>query len=275
MVFLPEGFSLPPLPYLVGLLAAAVAVGYGLASRRPSVTARHIVAFAPWMAVGSALHVLYVVGGLPPAIAPLGGTAAVYLTIASLAGAAWLGAASVRPARRVPVAIAGSGLLVLLPVIGGALAVGADRGTLTLFWPTTIAVGSVAVTAIAWLALRQLRPTAATTTGWVGLLAVFGHTLDGVSTAIGVDILGFGERSPVSRWIMAFADRLPTAEALGSGWLFVLVKLAVAGGVVVVFADYIEEEPTEGLLLLGFIAAVGLGPGVHNLLLFAVTGGGG
>jgi len=74
---------------------------------------------------------------------------------------------------------------------------------------------------------------------------------------------------------MAFADWLPTAETLGSGWLFVVVKLAVAGGVVVLFADYIDEVPTEGLLLLGFIAAVGLGPGVHNLLLFAVTGGGG
>ncbi|MFD1641914.1 DUF63 family protein [Halohasta litorea] len=274
MVLLPEGFSLPPLPYLLGLLAAAVAVGYGLASRRPPVTARHIVGFAPWMVVGSALHVLYVVDGLPPAVAPLGGTAAVYLTVASLAGAVWLGAASVRPARQVPQAIAGSGLVVLLPVIGSALAVGADRGTLALGWPAAIAVGSVVLTGVAWVVLRQLRPAAAATTGSVGLLAVFGHALDGVSTAVGVDVLGFGERSPVSRWIMAFADRLPTAEALGSGWLFVLVKLAIVGGIVVLFADYIEEEPTEGLLLLGFIAAVGLGPGVHNLLLFAVTGGG-
>jgi uncharacterized membrane protein len=53
----------------------------------------------------------------------------------------------------------------------------------------------------------------------------------------------------------------------------VVVKLVLVGGVVVLFADYIEDEPTEGYLLLGFIAAVGLGPGVHNLLLFAVTGG--
>jgi len=90
---------------------------------------------------------------------------------------------------------------------------------------------------------------------------------------VGVDVLGFGERTPASRLIIEFADRLPTAEALGSGWLFVVVKLVLVGGVVVLFADYIEDEPTEGYLLLGFIAAVGLGPGVHNLLLFAVTGG--
>ena len=274
MVLLPEGFALPPLPYLLGLLTAAVAVGAGLSRRRPPITARHIIAFAPWMAVGSALHVLYAVNGLPQIIAPFGGTAAVYLTVAVLSGAVLLVADSIRPRRGVPLVIGGTGLVALLPVVGGALAIGAERGTLALLWPATAAVGSVVVTALAWLGLRRVRPAAAATTGAVGLLAVFGHTLDGLSTAVGVDVLGFGERTPVSRLILGFADRLPTAEALGSGWLFVLVKLVVVGGVVVLFADYIDDEPTEGYLLLGFIAAVGLGPGVHNLLLFAVTGGG-
>ena len=274
MVFLPEGFALPPLPYLVGLLAAAVAVGAGLSRRRPPITARHVIAFAPWMAVGSALHVLYIVDGLPPVIAPFGGTAAVYLTVSVLAGAVLLVADSTRSGRGVPPVIAASGLVVLVPIVWATLTTGADRGTLALVWPTIAAVGSVAVTAVAWVALRRLHPTAAATTGTVGLFAVFGHTLDGVSTAVGVDVLGFGERTPLSQVILGLAERLPTAEALGSGWLFVLVKLAVVSGVVVLFADYIDEEPTEGYLLLGFIAAVGLGPGVHNLLLFAVTGGG-
>jgi len=273
MVLLPEGFALPPWPYLLALLAAAAAVGAGLSRRRPPITARHIVAFAPWMAVGSALHVLYVVDGLPPALAPFGGTAAVYLTVSVLAGAMLLGADGTRPRRQVPSVIGASGLVVLVPVVGLALAEGVDRGTLALQWPAIAAVGSVGLTAVAWVAIRRLRPAAAATTGVVGLLAVFGHSLDGLSTAVGVDVLGFGERSPVSRAIMGIAEWLPTAEVLGVGWLFVLVKLAVIGGVVVLFADYIEETPTEGYLLLGFIAAVGLGPGVHNLLLFAVTGG--
>ena len=274
MVLLPEGFALPPLPYLLGLLTAAAAVGVGLYRRRPPVTARHVIAFAPWMAVGSALHVLYVVDGLPPAIAPFGGTAAVYLTVSVLAGAVLLVADSARPGRQVPAVIAASGLVVLVPVVAVALAEGVDRGTLALVWPAIAAVGSIVVTALAWLALRRLRPAAAATTGAVGLLAVFGHTLDGVSTAVGVDVLGFGERTPLSQVILGIAEGLPTAETLGSGWLFVLVKLAVVSGVVVLFADYIDADPTEGYLLLGFVAAVGLGPGVHNLLLFAVTGGG-
>jgi uncharacterized membrane protein len=107
----------------------------------------------------------------------------------------------------------------------------------------------------------------------VGFLAVFGHALDGVSTAVGVDLLGFGERTPLSRAIIEFAATLPTEPYLGTVWLFVLVKLAVASGVVTLFADYVREDPSEGYALLGFVAAVGLGPGVHNLLLFTVLGG--
>jgi uncharacterized membrane protein len=129
------------------------------------------------------------------------------------------------------------------------------------------------VTALAWISLRRLRPEATATAGAVGLLALFGHGLDAVSTAVGVDVLGFGERTPLSRVIMEFAAGLPTADFLGSGWLFVVIKMVLVGGIVVLFADYIEETPAEGYLLLGFIAAVGLGPGAHNLLLFAVTAG--
>jgi len=273
MVLLPEGVSLPPWPYLIGLLAAVAAVGVGLYRRQPAVTARHILGLAPWMAVGSCLHVLYVVEGLPSAVEPLAGTAAVYLTVSVLAGGIWLAVLSSRPAEQAPTVLGLTGVVVLVPVVVAALAVGADRGTLTLFWPAVGAVLTLPVTAVAWAVLRRLRPEEVAVTGSVGLLALFGHVLDAVSTTVGVDILGFGERTPLSRWILEFAAELPSAELLGTGWLFILVKLGLVGGVVVLFADMIEESPTEGYLLLGFIAAVGLGPGAHNLLLFAVTGG--
>ena len=273
MVLLPEGFVLPPWPYLVGLLVAAAVVGYGLYRRRPSVTDRHILGVAPWMAVGSVLHVLYGIDGLPPVVEPLAGTAAVYLTVGTVAGGIWLVGLSARPADQIPTILGATGLLALVPVIVAALAVGADRGTLSLFWPALGAIITLPVTAVAWGGLRRLRPEAAAVTGSVGVLALFGHVLDAISTTVGVDILGFGEQTPLSRWILEFAAELPTAELLGTGWLFVLIKVVLVGGVVVLFADYIEETPAEGYLLLGFITAVGLGPGVHNLLLFAVTGG--
>ncbi|SEH49220.1 Uncharacterized membrane protein [Halopenitus malekzadehii] len=283
MVLLPEGFGLPPLPHLVGLLVAVAFVAAGIARRRPTVTDRHVVAFAPWMAVGSCLHVLYVVGGLPAAVRPLAGTPAVYLSVAAIAGATWLlidvaAAGLDQPTdatpetKRVPATIAAVGVTALLPVVATALAVGSDAGALTPRWPAIALVVSIGVGALAWVGLVRLVPRASVT-GGVGALAVLGHALDAVSTAVGVDVLGFSERTPLSRLIMEGAAALPTADLLGVGWLFILVKLTLVCGIVVLFVDYVEEDPTEGYLLLGFIAAVGLGPGAHNLLLFTVAGG--
>ncbi len=272
MVLLPDGFALPPVPYLVGLLVAVTLVVGGLYRRRPSVTDRHILGVVPWMGVGSCLHVLYVIEALPPAIAPLAATATVYLTVVITVGALWLLADS-RDRWSPPAVFFATGMPTLTVVIVAALLVGSTRGTLTLGWPLVGFLASIPVTAAVWLVLRRLRPHETAVVGLVGALVVFGHMLDAVSTTVGVDILGFGERTPLSRWILDAAATLPTASVLGTGWLFVLVKALLVGVIVVLFADYVEEAPAEGYLLLGVIAAVGLGPGLHNLVLFAVTSG--
>lgn len=269
MAILPEGFALPPLPYLFVLVAGLVGVGAGFARRRPDVSAEHVLALVPWMVAGSALHVQYVIGLLPPVIEPFGGTPAVYLSVALLAGVTWLsldsfGLFSARLMTLLGVAFAS--VLVLV-----TLAAGFQSGTLAIFWPAVGFVASLVIAPIAWTVLQRLVPKVSIT-GALGALAIFGHTLDAVSTAVGIDVLGFGERTPLSQVILDVAATLPTADVLGVGWFFVLVKLAIVGLVVTLLADYVREEPTEGALLLGFVAAVGLGPGVHNLLLFAVAG---
>jgi uncharacterized membrane protein len=266
MALLPEGFALPSLPYLFALLAGLVAVVGLLRRRRPPVTERLVLAATPWIALGSALHVLYVLGALPGAVRPLTGTPAVYLTVAILAGATWAGAAALP--RRTATVVVGVGAAAALPTVVAVLASG-DR--LRLVPSAGILVGTALVAAGTWALLRRVRPGVAVT-GRVGALAVGAHALDGVSTAVGIDLLGFGERTPLSALVIEFAASLPTADLLGTGWLFVLVKLAVAGGVVVLLTETVREAPTEGRLLLGFVAAVGLGPGVHNVLLFAVAG---
>jgi uncharacterized membrane protein len=270
MAVLPEGFALPPLPYLFALLVGLVAVGVLLARRRPSVTESAILALVPWMVLGSALHVLYVLDALPASIRPLTGTPAVYLTVAIVAGAAWLGAdaAPIRESHRFLAAV---GSIALVPVAAAALGVGAGRRSLRLLPSLAIVVLAAAVAAAAWLGLRRARPEVAVT-GRVGALAVAGHALDAVSTAVGIDLLGFGERTPLSALIIEFAASLPTAPLIGSGWLFVLVKLVVVAAVVVALTETVREAPRQGRLLLGFVAAVGLGPGAHNVLLFAVAG---
>jgi uncharacterized membrane protein len=269
MALLPEGFALPPLPYLLALLAGLAAVGRALRRRRPPVTERLILGLAPWMAVGSALHVLYVLDALPAIVRPLAGTPSVYLAVAVVAGAAWV----LADATGVPTArtLAIVGLAALLPAVVAVLAVGLSRGSLRFVWSGVGLLVAAALAGGGWELLRRIRP-AVRVTGAVGALALFGHALDGVSTAVGVDVLGFGERTPLSRLILEVAAALPVADVVGVGWLFVLVKLLVAGGVVALLADYVREDPDEGFLLLAFVAAVGVGPGVHNLLLFAVAG---
>lgn len=264
---LPAGTTLPPAPYLVGVLLAAVGVAVALRRRPPPVTDRHVLALAPWMAVGAAAHVLYVRGGLPPAIAPLGGSPTVYLVVGTAAGATWLAAAAAGPTRdRVPAALAVAGGTALAPVVAASLAAG--LAPVGRYWSAVAVAVTVPTAAAAWVGLTRAVPETVVT-GRVGALAVFGHALDGVSTAVGVTQLGFGERSPLSRIILELG--VPSIPVFGEAWLFVLVKLVVSGGVVSLFAPTVREAPREGLLLVGFVAAVGLGPAVHNLLLFSVS----
>ncbi|MFB6305018.1 MAG: DUF63 family protein, partial [Haloferacaceae archaeon] len=151
-----------------------------------------------------------------------------------------------------------------------AAAVGTARGSVSPLWPAVGLVVAAAVAAAAWVGLRRLRP-GVTVTGRVGPLAVFAHALDGVSTAVGVDALGYGERTPLSRLIIEAGRSLPTVDLIGAGWLFVAVKVLVAAAVVVAMAELVRDDPTEGNLLLGLVVAVGLGPGTHNIVLFALA----
>jgi len=268
MALLPEGFALPPLPYLLGLAVAAGAVAAGLRRVAPPVGEREVLGLAPWIAAGAGLHVLFALDALPPAVAPLAGTPAVYITAGVAAGVAWLGLAAAG-VDRVPAGLAAIGGLAFLGVAAATVASGRAAGTLAPLPSAAALVAAVPLAAVTWLALRRAYPAAAVT-GRVGLLTVFGHALDGVSTAVGVGLLGFGERTPLSRLLLDLGARLPVGAA--GGWLFVAVKLALAAAVVALFAEFVEAEPTRGRLLLGLVAAVGLGPGVHNLLLFAAAG---
>ena len=268
---LPSGFALPPLPYLLGLLLAVGVVGGLLWRTAPAVRERTVVAFAPWVVVGASLHVLYQIQSVPSAVRPLLGTPSVYLTTFAVAGVVWLVALR-QSSLPVETTLGVTGTVAMLPVLGVAFLYGVENGSLQLLWPFVALVVAVVITGLLWAGTRRVYPDVAVVTGAVGALVLFGHSLDAVSTAVGIDVLGFGERTPVSRAILDVAHALPTADVVGVGWLFVLVKLAIAEVVVLLFADYVAEEPTEGYLLLGLIAAVGLGPGAHNLLLFAISG---
>jgi uncharacterized membrane protein len=225
------------------------------------------------MAAGGTLYALYQADVVPATVAPLFGSPAVYVTVFVVAGALWAAVAD-RPSESweltgAPASLAGSGTAVLIATLVAA-AVGSTpsaAGT-TPLGSGAILLASLIVAVIAWQAVTRFADI--TAMGAIGPVVVFGHTLDGISTAVGYDLLGFGEQTPLSRILLEAGETLPAPEFLGAGWLFVLVKVALGTALVVLFEEYVRAEPTQGYLLLALIAGVGLGPGFHNLVLFAI-----
>lgn len=268
---LPSDFALPALPYLAALALGGVVAVVLLYRRRPPVTERTVAALAPWMAAGGTLYALYQAGAAPEPLAPLFSAPAVYVSVGVLAGLVWAGVAdrdgstwSLTGAAG-PLAASGS-VLLAAALVAAALAETPDTMGTSAAGSAVILAASIAATAVAWVLLSRTAEVSAT--GAVGVLAVFGHTLDGISTAVGYDLLGFGEQTPLSRIILEAGAALP--PDIGGGWLFALVKIALGGAIVVLFESYVREAPAEGYLVLGLVAAVGFGPGFHNLVLFAL-----
>lgn len=271
---LPEGFTLPPIGYLVPVVVVLLVSIWLLWALRPSVTDRLVVAVVPWMVAGGAAHAMYVVEALPGTVEPLFGVPSVYLTVGALAGAIWLAAevtTSTHTRHDPATYLFVAGTLAAIVALGGLLAWGHASDELSPGWPLAGIVGAVILTAVGWAILDRWFPMTATLSAWTGVVVLFGHALDGVTTAIGIDILGTGERSPIAEAVIELGGLLPTAAYIGDAWLFVLVKLALPLVVLVLFRDYLEVAPSRARVLLAFIAAVGLGPGAYNLLLFLLS----
>lgn len=271
---LPEGFAIPPLPYLIPTLATLIVASWLLLALRPAVTDRVVLAVVPWMVAGAGGHVLYVVDALPAMLAPLFGVPAVYLTMGALAATVWLLAevtSSTRTYQDPAWYLSAVGTVAAVVVIGAVGWWGTETGTLEVVWPAVAVVASVALTVAVWMVVSRYLPETANLAGTTGIVVVFGHGLDGISTAIGIDILDGAERSPIADAVIVIGSRLPTAPYFGDTWLFVVVKFALAIAVLALFRDYLREAPSQARLLLAIIAAVGLGPGVHNVLLFTLS----
>lgn len=271
---LPEGFVLPPWYILVPLVLVLLGVGALLWVLEPPITDRTVIAFAPWMMFGSALHVLHRLEAFPSNVEVLFGTPTVYLSTAVVAGFVWvlacfLYAAGLQRSIDRVVGVVGTGFFSVFAMF--TLLIGWETGSFHPFWPVISVVGAGVLTAVAWIAVSLRATEVAAVTGLTGALVVFSQALDGVSTAIGYDRLGAGEEVPVSRAILELAEALPTYEYVGAGWLFAVAKVALAVAVVWLFTDFVREEPRRARAILALVAAVGLGPGTHNVLLFTVT----
>lgn len=269
MAVFPSGFALPPTPYLVAILGLGAIAIAALWTVRPPVNQAIVIALSPWMVTGGALYALFQTGELPEILAPFFSSPAVYVTTFGIAGLVW--AVGTRYEFMAPVLVVSTGAVTVVGTVGAALGLAFTQGTLSPFWPFVAVVVAIVLTAGVWAAVRPQSVRFADT-GYAGQLVVFGHAIDGVSTAVGADVLHFAEQTPLSRVVIEVGAALPTAELIGAGWLFVVLKVALAVVVVRLLGDLVRQEPPQAYALLGFVAAVGLGPGAHNVVLFAIAG---
>lgn len=274
--------SIPPLLHLAFLLAGTATLAALLYAVQPPLTQRTVLAMVPWVVSGTILHVFYQIGKIfgvrlyPGWAEPLFGAPAIYLTTFIAMGAIWLvasviGVQSAAVTRdQVAGYLAGTGIGVMLPLLGLLAWQATDPlvGPIRLVLPIGGMILSLVVSFVVYILLGAWRTWIIAEARQVGGLLLFAHVFDGITTAIGVDLLGTGERSFLPRLIIEFARDLPTYETIGAGWLFVVVKTLVAVLVIVLFADYISDRPRRGNLLFAAIIVVGLGPALNNFFLF-------
>lgn len=277
-------FAVPSMLYLAFLLAGTLLIAALLYAIQPPFTQRTVYAMVPWIVSGSILHVFYQIGDAfqvriyPGWAEPLFAAPAVYLTTFIGMGTIWLvtsviGVQSAAVTRdRVADYLAGTGLGVALPLLGlfGWQSMDPAIGPIQIVLPVVGLLLSLVVAFVVYILLGAWRTYILAEARQVGGLLLFAHVFDGITTAIGVDLLGTGERSYLPRLIIEFARDLPTFQYIGAGWLFVVVKILVAVLVIVLFADYLSDEPRRGNLLFAVIIAVGLGPALNNFFLFSL-----
>jgi uncharacterized membrane protein len=138
-------------------------------------------------------------------------------------------------------------------------------------------VVATASTAVTWLLIGRFAPSVNDGTGYIGLVVIWGHAIDGTANVIGLDwmpaLVGAPNLVPkhvLNAAIIRWTGRLLPESVLavtGDAWPFLPVKLAAATFVVWVFNDEMfEESPRYTVLLMVTVLAVGLGPGTRDVL---------
>lgn len=262
-----------------GLFLAGVLLTALLYRRKPPVTTATVYAIVPWLIVGSALHVLGVMGSYPSNVNPLFAASGAYLTAFLFIGVIWVILLELSPLHRsvkeIPYYLAamGTGAAIILLTVLLWQGTVSDSG---LIWLFVILAASVTIGAVTPFLIGFWYPDLAFYSGFTGGLVVFGFTLRGLSKAIGTtttDAIGHTQASAVVR---NAAYSFPTVEYLGATpdlvWpaVFVLMHIFIAVVLVAALTPFVQTDSTKGNLLLGFVAAIGLIPGSVNLLLMVI-----
>ncbi len=219
-----------------------------------------LLGWTPWIALAASAGV-NVADGLDTVVGmELPGPSTAIL-VTALAG--WLGLRWWRPRRQAARIFGVAGTVAVAPLV---VVVGRQASVETVGWLSLALAGAVV---LAWWGRSAIaRHGGSERASVLGGFVVFGQAFDALTTGVGIDVLGYSEQNRLSDAILSAAEGLPLSGVVGTSWLFIAVKLALAVAVVALVVDGGETEQT---LVVALAAFAGFGPAVHNVVLFATT----
>lgn len=155
-----------------------------------------------------------------------------------------------------PFAVIGSIWFVLL--VSFLFRYGVNESTVLVWVPVVVVVLASLTAFVIWLPVERYFPAVTAGTGLMGAVLLWGHLLDAWATAIGIEVLGYGEKHPVVQAII---------DLSGTTYSFIFVKAGLVLLILWAFdRKFFGEYERLPYLLLVTMLAVGLGPGTRNLL---------
>ena len=224
-------------------------------------TVAAILAWTPWVALAAAAGVLFADGLGTVLGLELGGPSVVVLAVGVVG---WLAVRWWVPRRRATRIFGLVGAALVVPL---AVQTARQASVETAGWLVLALAGALALAA--WGRSAIARHGGSERASHLGAFVVFGQAFDALTTAVGIDVLGYGEQNALSAAILSLAEGLPLSGLAGTSWLFIAVKLALSVAVVALFVD--GGDDTENTVIVALAAFAGFGPAVHNVVLFATT----
>jgi uncharacterized membrane protein len=176
-------------------------------------------------------------------------------------------------------ALAAMGTLALAVTLGYLAFLSAST-EFVAFYPQmlvlTLGIASALAAGI-YYAIEEFAPALNAGTGLIGLAILWAQAVDGVANVLASDwarAIGlpfqYTAKHPINAIIVGFTELVFPAsviDVIGDSWPFLLVKLALAVGVIWLFDEQIfEESPRYSYLLMLAVLVVGLGPGTRDML---------
>ncbi len=257
-----DGYTAVSLPvYIYYMLLGVVAAVGVLEYFDAGDSMAFFYAMVPFAFLGGAARVLQDAGAVEPPVAYLFVSPVIYFsmfffTVAILALGLELRDRGVVEDYERPVAA--GGLLAFAAVAAYLAFYGATEAEFVFWVPVAVAVAATLTAAVVYFAVDKAAPVVNEATGFAGAVVLWGHLVDGFSTVVGVEHLGYGEKQPVSRMVI---------EVFGTAYAFVAVKIAIVLLILWAFdTRFFDDYRRTPYILLVAVLAVGLGPGTRNTL---------